>query len=268
MSSPRLYVVLVLTALLISCGGGTSHNAMAPAPVFTSTPPNTASQGVLYSYSITASDPAGGNVGFTLSAAPEGAMLSGNTLSWTPSGAESRIADSFTVTATSSEGGRATQSWSLTPAGTINGSWIDTRWTSKGSSDIPLDWTKARFAPQALVPQPDGTFVAIVGSGNSDGTFTIPNVPGGYYWLQAAPGPSLFWTSSSSIDLGRDTVGVPVGLIPNNEKTTFDFNINGLDPVETGDQFAFLTDWEVISSFLNIGFPIPSPVGSTSMTAT
>jgi hypothetical protein len=205
-------------------------------------------------------------VTFAFDGPPQAATLNGSALSWTPDAGESRVSNNFTVTATSSEGGHATQTWGVIPAGTINGSWINTRWTASGSSSEPFDWTKHGPSPQALIPQPDGTFIAIAGSGNADGTFSIPNVPGGYYWLRFAN--NSYWTSSSTFDYGFDIVGGVVGTIPASETTTFDFNIAGLDPVQAGDQFAFLTDWPDNFSGINIGFGIPSPIGSTTMTTT
>ncbi len=246
----------------MGCGSGSQ--SMPASPVFTSAPPAAANQGVAYNYPITATDPAGGSVTFTLSGAPAGAALSGSTLSWTPAAAQSRVSNSFTVTATSSEGGHATQSWSVTPAGTIKGSWINTRWTASGSSNEPFDWTKHGLPPQALIPQPDGTFTPISGMGNADGTFSIPNVPGGYYWMQI--GPYSYWTSSSTFDYGRDTVGRAIGTIQTPVITTFDFNIAGLDAVATADQFAFLTDWPDNFPINNIGFSVPRPTGATTMT--
>jgi hypothetical protein len=265
MPSLRCLFVLALLAALIGCGSG-SQSMPAPSPVFTSTPPTAANQSVAYNYAITATDPAGGTVTFALSGAPTGAGLTGSALSWTPAAAQSRVSNPFTVTATSSEGGHATQSWSVTPAGTINGSWIDTRWTASGSSNEPFDWTKHGPPPQALIPQPDGTFTPISGTGNADGTFSIPNVPAGYYWLQVIPLHNSYWTSSSTFDYGRDIVGRAIGTIPTPVITTFDFNIAGLDAVVLGDQFAFLTDWPDDFSINNIGFGIPSPTGATTMT--
>jgi hypothetical protein len=67
------------------------------------------------------------------------------------------------------------------------------------------------------MPQADGTVTTLPGTGNSDGTFTIPNVPAGSYWLQMSfsgkaswSGPNQFyWTSSSTIDCGGDGLGRP-----------------------------------------------------------
>jgi len=68
---------------------------------------------------------------------------------------------------------------------------------------LPVDWTKVATFPRVLIPQTNGSFQTVTGSGGSDGTFTIPNVPGGYCWLQAGPAAS-FWTSSSTFDFGAD----------------------------------------------------------------
>jgi hypothetical protein len=256
-----LLTILVLTA---ACGGGSSSR-MAPPPVFTSTPGTAASQGVAYGYTVTATDPAGGTVTFALNSAPGGATFSANTLAWTPAATQARIADNFTITATTSEGASATQSWSVTPSGTISGSLVNTYWSASGPINVPHDWTKSLVIPQALVPQVDGSFAILKGSGNSDGTFTIENVPGGYYWLGLG---SLvranYWTSSSTFDFGADIAGRPIATTAAPETTTFAFNIDGLDPVQAQDQFAFLTD--LAPSFLDIGFVVPSPAGSTTMT--
>lgn len=250
----------------VACGSGSS-SAPVPNPVFTSTPPTAASQDTLYSYQITATDPAGGAVSFAMSGGPSGATLTGSTLSWTPSAAESRVSNALVITATSSEGGHATQSWNITPAGTVTGSWVDTWWTPTGKIDRAIDLSRAGFAPQALVPQANGTFLTIPGIGNADGTFAISNVPGGDYWLQMGPSALFsYWTSSSTFDYGRDVSGSPVATTPNFQTTTFAFNVDGLDPVETGDQFALLTDLPDNFAIANVGFAIPSPVGSTTMT--
>ena len=110
---------------------------------------------------------------------------------------------------------------------------------------------------------PTDLLTPIQATGNSDGTFSIANVPGGYYWLQI--GTNAYWTSSSTFDYGSDIVGQPIGTVATSETTTFAFNIAGLDAVEAGDQFAFLTDWASNFTGLNIGFAIPSPNGSTAM---
>src|ERR1700694_5015598 len=83
---------LLLIALFLSClvaCGGSSYSA-PQNPVFTSTPVTAASQGASYMYHMTATDPSGGTVTFSLTTAPAGAALSGATITWGPTAAESR----------------------------------------------------------------------------------------------------------------------------------------------------------------------------------
>lgn len=264
----RLNLLAFLTTLgasifLAACGGGgmgvTNSAAANLAPAFTSTPGTAASQGVMYTYQIETSP--GSNVVLALATAPPSATLTGNTLTWTPSAAQSRVPNQFSLTATTTAGS-ITQSWSVTPAGTVSGRWQNTYWSSNGPVLVPFDLSKASLFPRALIPQPDGSFLALQGTGNSDGTFSIPNVPGGYYWLQ--PVPAAYWTSSSTFDLGMDT-NVPLSsalstVVP---PTTLNFTFNGLDPLQAGDEVAFL--WES-SPLLSQAWPAESPAGTTSLT--
>ena len=172
------------------------------------------------------------------------------------------MANQFTLEATSSKGGRATQSWTVTPIGTVSGSWIDTYWTVDGPAQSPINWAVFGLTPLALVPQTDGSMTTLKAVVHDDGTFTISNVPGGYYWFQFAN--NSYWTSSSTIDFGADISGRRLVTMPVSQTTTFNFDVGGLNPVEPGDQFAFFTD---VANPFNIGFAIPSPPGSTTMNA-
>jgi len=233
----------VLLSYLVACGSG-SHST-PQNPVFTSTPVTAASQGMTYTYQLAATDPSGGTVTFSLSTAPAGAALSGSTITWVPAAAQSRVSNSFTAKATTSSGGSATQSWTVTPTGTVTVNWVETNWTPTGPVQIP---GPADFLPSALVPQPDGSLVLLSGTLASPGVYNIGQVPGGYYWLiqGAPPGlalpPTGFWTNSSTFDLGRDTVGAPTGVLGSNEDITFTFNLSGLDPSLPPGVVGFTTD--------------------------
>ncbi len=198
---PRYRVVLVtlIVFLLTACSGNKTISVPA-APVFTSTPGTQAAEGSPYSYQLAAS---GAAVTFSLSNAPTGATLSGNTISWTPMAQQSRVSNSFTVTATASGGASATQSWAVTPSGTIRISRIDTLWNESGSTGRPFDWSVISSYVAALVPQPDGSFKSLSGTAGANGNFEIPNVPAGYYWLKLGP-RDTYWTSSSTFDVGSD----------------------------------------------------------------
>jgi len=265
-----LFAILAGALLLTACSTGSLNTA--PAPVFTNTPGTSATEGSTYTYQIQ-SQP-GTGVTFTLGTAPPGAVLAGNTITWTPTAAQSRVPNQFSVTAATS-GGSTTQFWSVTPAGTVSGTWIDTEWTANGPTPIPFDWTKSACPPGALVPQPDGTFQALQGSGNSDGAFSIPIVPGGYYWLVQpqlsviiqpggilcpAPGAAMYWTSSSTIDLGHD-FGSQTGwaVSTNLPATHIQVDYAGLDPLQAGEEVGLL--WPSVQSFLS---QANSPAGATT----
>lgn len=227
---PRYQVVLVtlISFLLTACSGNNTTSAPA-APVFTSMPVTQAVEGSPYSYQLAASGTAAAT--FSLTNAPTGATLSGNTISWTPTAEQSRVSNSFTVTATAAGGASATQSWTTTPSGTIRISHIDTLWNDSGSTSRPLDWSAAISYVAALVPQPDGSFQSLSGTVGANGGFEIPNVPAGYYWLKLGP-RDTYWTSSSTFDVGSD-IFAPVANVttPTTSTTYINFNFTSLDAV-------------------------------------
>jgi hypothetical protein len=225
---PRYQVVLVtlIIFLLTACSGNNTTPAPA-APVFTSTPVTQAVEGSPYSYQLAVNGTVAAT--FSLANAPAGATLSGNTISWTPTAQQSRVPNSFTVTATASGGAAATQSWTVTPNGTIRISWIDTYWNESGSTNRPFDWNPVSSYVAALVPQPDGSFKSLFGTLGPNGAFEIPNVPAGYYWLRIAP-RGTYWTSSSTFDMGTDLfVSAAHGVAPTTSTTYINFNFTSLD---------------------------------------
>jgi hypothetical protein len=224
-------LAVVLLMLLTACGGSGNSASPMKSPsvaVFSSTPPTAASEGSAYTYQFAASDSAGGSVSFALTAAPTGATLSGSTVSWTPTSAQSRVSNGFTVMATTSGGASATQSWMVTPTGTVRITWVDTFWAESGSTQLSIDWSQLRIGISALVPQPDGSFQILSGSA-VNGVFNIPNVPAGYYWLEISP-REIYWTSSSNFDMGHDYAAQTATSAPTTSTTNISFQLTGLDP--------------------------------------
>jgi hypothetical protein len=223
-------IILMITGCSGSGGGGnTTTVPTVPAnPVFTSTPVTQAVEGSPYSYQLAVSGATG--VTFSLTTAPTGATISGSTVSWTPTTPQARVQNNFIVTASASGGGSATQSWTVTPSGTIRISRIDTLWSENGSTSAPFDWSTISSSVAALVPQANGSFQTLSGTAGANGAFQIPNVPAGYFWLKLGP-QDIYWTSSSTFDLGGDTfVAESNSATPAVTTTNFNLNFTSLDP--------------------------------------
>lgn len=222
-------LAMISLALLTACGSSSSTQTQPSTPVFTSVPVMAATQDVAYTYQLAATDPAGGAVTFALTSSPTGAALSGSTITWTPTAAESRVSNSFAVKATTTSGGTAAQSWMVTPGGTITVNWINNDWAANGPVHVPA-LPSAAANLSAMWTNPDGSITVQKSSATSPGVFSIPNVPGGYYWLQ--DGSQAFWTNSSTFDAGADVAGGPTPTLSYGLQTTqFDFNLSGLESV-------------------------------------
>ena len=228
MSRTAVAVLFVALFFTLACGGGGSSSSAAP-PVFSLSDPGAASEGASFTYTLHASDPKGGSVTFALVSAPTGATLSGATITWTPTHAQSRQANEFTVHATSSSGGTATASFTVTPAGTIVGTDVMTNWTSAGATDHAADLSRLTDI-RALVPDGKGGYTAYAGQGGV-GTFSVPGVPAGYYWLQV--GAQMYWTNANDVDLGGDTSLSVAGWGPS-QQLTVNASLDGLDPWKSG----------------------------------
>ena len=134
-------------SFLDACGAIVGGNSPGPglAPQFASTPGNAASQGAGYTYQIVLT-PTTSAATLKLVSAPSGTVLSGNTLTWTPSATQSRISNQFSISATNAAG-NATQSWTVIPSGTVTVTWVDIDWTPDGTSMVPNEsrWPKRWF---------------------------------------------------------------------------------------------------------------------------
>ena len=255
-------VVFFAGYIFVGCGGGSGGGTSTPVnPQFTSTPVMGAEEGTTYTYQLTASSPDKSAITFALSSGPVGATLAGSTITWTPTHAESRVPNAFTVTATTASGGSATQTWRVTPNGNIYITDVVTYWGASGSNSANRIWPPDGLYPAALVPQSDGSLTRLNGAANPGGGFSIPNVPAGYVWLQVAPG-EYFWIATSDFDFGEDIVGMPLAGVNSPATTTFNYSISGLQPVQTGDYVTVQTLGEGLSQ---LPFPLILAIGATTV---
>jgi hypothetical protein len=256
------FLATIPFALVTGCGSSSGAHTQPSTPVFTSVPATAATQGVAYTVQLAAVDPAGGSVTFSLPQAPTGAALSGSTVTWTPTAAQSRVSNSFMATATTASGGTASQSWTVMPGGTITVNWVNTYWTENGQVQVPEPSSEA-LNISALVTNTDGSITVEKSSATSPGVFSIPNVPGGYYWLETPSG--AYWTSASAFDAGRNMAGdqEPILTTPTSQITNFDLNLSGLESVP---QTSFV---ELSFPFqLGSGFAFGVSANSTTLTGT
>lgn len=132
---------------------------------------------------------------------------------------------------TPADGGASDQGGIVLPPGTpVNGTDTTTNVLDSGPSVVPNDLTTNIIA--ALVPNVLGGFTTIAGKGNTDGTFTIPNVPMGTYYLQYGF-PSFPYnyvvTSAHQLDFGSDSLGRP-DVNYASGTTTYSPMLSGLSP--------------------------------------
>jgi hypothetical protein len=250
----------LLSLILAGCGGGSTRvqHPPPPVPMFTSTPATAAEEGTPYSYELAATVSGSSAITFALTTAPAGATLSSGNINWTPTHAESRIGNAFTVTATTAAGGSATQSWTVIPTGNVNITDVTTYWTPAGSTNVPPTWALKGF-PSLLVPQSDGSLQGLQGAANADASFTIPNVPAGFYWLELAPAV-YYWTSTSDFDAGLDVIGEPLSSGPDTT-TIFDYAVSGITPSSNADDY--LTVQSNVRGFLT---PLPGAIAPNTTT--
>lgn len=258
MRQPDRRISLLIVSLFVcfssGCGGGGGLSTTPPNPTFSSLPSTAADEGAEYSYQPSATSPDGSAVTFSLGTAPIGAALSAGSISWTPTHDQSRIPNQFSLTATTAKGGSATQSWIVTPFGVVTVTAILTYWTPTGTIDKSRVWLANLPYPAALIPQSGGPLTRLEGATNPDGTFSIPHVPAGHYWLQLSPTQN-FWTSSSAFDAGADIIGNPLATTTPTT-TTINLSLSGIDPIEQGSFFDVSSNLpDLPAEILDYGLP-------------
>lgn len=245
------YHVIATSVADPSKSASAAITATAPSPAFTSTAPTVANEGTVYSYALVATDPVSTAITYSLKSGPAGAAVSGSTLAWTPTHAQSRTTNTFDVVATTAAGGSADQTFTVNPLGIIRGTAIDTYLTATGDVTKPEDLSNTYIGVSFLN---GSSWTTVQGVGLSDGSFTVTGVPNGNYWLAIASGG--YWTSASDLDLGQDLLGRP-DAVNASSGTSLALNFAGLSPFVDGDEIDITNpnlgqdfDW---SENINIG---------------
>ncbi len=108
---------------------------------------------------------------------------------------------------------------------------------------------------QALAPNATGGFDTLTGVGHEDGTFSIPNVPVGNYWLRF--GTTYVWTSVDHVEWVLDAYGRADAAYPANP-TTLQMNAGNLAPWQVTDELLF--------NVPNQGVVLSMPPGTAGVT--
>jgi hypothetical protein len=122
---------------------------------------------------------------------------------------------------------------------------------------LPVDLSGRTVA--AYVPNQSGGHVTVPGSGTSGGTFTIPNVPTGFYLLQL--GGTYLWTKNTVVDADFDREYRSNG-VPANGNTTMTFDLTNLHKWQRTDVFEMVCPNNAAFNFLS------GTVGETTFTGT
>jgi hypothetical protein len=129
------------------------------------------------------------------------------------------------------------------PPRTVHITAIDTYTLENGTAtNVVENLSEASFA--ALAPDGHGGFITFTGTGTAQGTYDIPNVPAGYFYLSFTGPPNfgsgvgattthLLWTSANNIDTGFSTFGRPNAV--NATSGTMNFSLTGMSPWQPGD---------------------------------
>src|SRR5437763_5364593 len=119
----------------------------------------------------------------------------------------------------------------------VHGTFHTTHWTDNGAKTAVNTPAPPGTAVSAMVLE-GSTYQFFPGSLAADGTFTIPGVPEGLYFLQVdyGDGPWLYEMSTSAPDLGLVTASRPDVVYPRSAQSVT-LQITNLDPWTGGDLY-------------------------------
>ncbi|HET6330393.1 MAG TPA: hypothetical protein VFF76_06345 [Holophagaceae bacterium] len=126
----------------------------------------------------------------------------------------------------------ATVATLATPLRIVTGLFSYTYHQDSATTLQPNDMTT--IPVQALVPNVSGGFDTYAGVGHSDGTFSIQNVPVGYYWLKI--GRNHLWTNVDNVEWVFDLYGRADVVYPGTSPTNLSLSASNLNAWQGTDE--------------------------------
>jgi bacillopeptidase F len=189
--------------------------AAGTPPTITSTPVTAATQGVAYTYTVTATDAGGATLVYSLDTAPSGMTIdaASGAIAWTPTNAQVG-ANAVTVRATNPGGQRATQSFSIAVAN-VNDAPVaaNDAYTVKQGATL----TVAASGVLANDSDPDrDALTARIVSGPSHGTLALA-ANGSFTYTPAVDysGSDTFTYQAADVALSSNVATVTITITPN-----------------------------------------------------
>jgi len=143
----------------------------------------------------------------------------------------------------------------------VSGTFVYSYWQDDGTK---VDVVPAGAAVRALVPDASGAYQEYPGTVAANGSFVVPGVPQGTFFLEARSSLSVpafgEHTARSGLDLGRDIVGRK-DVMAAGPNTILNVNVTGVDPWQGTDSMALLSSGANLS--LATGGAVLNP-GDTS----
>ncbi|MBN56654.1 MAG: hypothetical protein CMI04_03060 [Oceanospirillaceae bacterium] len=198
------------------------------APVITSTEVTTATEGEAYQYTVAANDVDGDALTFSLTEAPEGMVISGSTINWTPENGVETANVTVTVADATAE---ATQSFTIvvTP---VNDAPAIT------SSAVTSATEGSEYTYQVVAEDIDSTELA----------YSLTEAPEG----MTISGNTISWTPANGVESANVTVEVSDGNLSDSQSFTITVSATNDAPEIDQGAVTVLTTDEDTSTTLNL----------------
>lgn len=201
-------------------------------PVFNGQPPSDVDflQGhPVFDYTLDVSDADGDSITYALVQAPDGVTLNGNKLHWEPTPDQERLPQTFEVRASDGCGGVCSQVWTKAYSGVLRGKFSLTYQDAAGNAIRQTEDPDFMVKFEALIPDGSGGWLHKPGQVNTDGSFSISDIPPGGYWLCQGKTGDYIWTDRGTIDLGYLVLGQPYRPRTSGD-VTYHFSLTNLSP--------------------------------------